>query len=52
MVDSREDLEILLLAYELGATVVTSDEGMIEMANKIGVQWIEAERFGALLKAI
>lgn len=52
MVDSREDLEILLLAYELGATVVTSDEGMIEMANKIGVQWIEAEKFGALLKAI
>lgn len=52
MVDSREDLEIILLAYELGAIVVTSDEGMIEMANKIGVQWIEGERFGALLKAL
>ncbi len=52
MVDSREDLEIILLAYELGAIIVTSDEGMIEMANKIGVQWIEAERFGALLNAL
>ena len=52
MVDSKEDLEIILLAYELGATVVTADEGMIEMANKIGVEWIEAENFKALLKAL
>jgi RNA ligase partner protein len=52
MVDSREDLEIILLAYELGATIVTADEGMVDMANQIGVQWIEAEKFGALLKAL
>lgn len=52
MVDSREDLEIILLAYELGATIVTSDEGIISMANKIGVEWIEAEKFGALLKSL
>ncbi|MFP3949570.1 MAG: RNA ligase partner protein [Candidatus Micrarchaeia archaeon] len=52
MVDSKEDLEVILLAYELGATIVTSDEGMVEMANKIGVEWIEAERFAALLKSI
>jgi predicted DNA-binding protein (UPF0278 family) len=45
-------LEIILLAYELGATIVTSDEGMVDMANKIGVQWIEGEKFGALLKAL
>ncbi len=52
MVDSKEDLEIILLAYELGAIVVTADEGMIEMANKIGVEWIEAENFGKLLKSL
>ena len=50
MVDSKEDLEIILLAYELGAAVVTADEGMIEMANKIGVQWMEAEHFKEILK--
>ena len=52
MIDSKEDLEIILLAYELGATVVTADEGMIEMANQIGVQWIEAEHFKEVLKAL
>jgi len=52
MVDSREDLEIILLAYELGAAVVTSDEGIIEMANKIGVEWVAAEEFGELLKSL
>ncbi|MBN2121944.1 RNA ligase partner protein [Candidatus Micrarchaeota archaeon] len=52
MVDSREDLEIILLAYELGAAIVTSDEGITLMANQIGVEWIEAEKFGELLKAL
>jgi RNA ligase partner protein len=52
MVDSREDLEIILLAYELGAAIVTSDEGITAMANQIGVEWIEAEKFGELLKAL
>jgi hypothetical protein len=52
MVDSREDLEIILLAYELGATIVTSDEGIVEMANQIGVEWVEAEKFGEILKSL
>jgi RNA ligase partner protein len=52
MVDSREDLEIILLAYELGATIVTSDEGIVEMANQIGVEWLEAGEFGEILKSI
>jgi uncharacterized protein len=52
MVDSREDLEIILLAYELGAAIVTSDEGIIRMANQIGVEWVDAEEFGELLKEI
>lgn len=52
IVDSREDLEVILLAYEIGATVVTSDEGMVGMANKIGVEWVAAEEFGVLLKAL
>lgn len=52
MVDSREDLEIILLAYELGATIITSDEGIVGMANQIGVEWLEAEKFGELLKSL
>ncbi len=52
LVDSKEDLEIILLAYELGARIVTADEGIIRLANQIGVEWIEAGEFGNLLKAL
>lgn len=50
MVDSKEDLEIILLAYELGATIVTADEGITRLANQIGVEWIEAEKLSDLMK--
>jgi len=49
ILDSKEDFELLLLAKELDAAVVTSDEGAIEFANKIGCEWIKAEKFYSLL---
>ncbi len=52
LVDSKEDLEIILLAYELGARIVTADEGIIRLANQIGVEWIEADEFAQVLKAL
>jgi RNA ligase partner protein len=52
IVDSREDFELILLAKELDAAVVTSDEGVIKFANKIGCETVDAERFYSLLKAM
>ncbi len=52
ILDSREDFELLLLAKELEATVVTSDEGVIKFANNIGCEWINATRFHNLLKKL
>ncbi|MEM4272600.1 MAG: RNA ligase partner protein [Candidatus Bilamarchaeaceae archaeon] len=52
LVDSKEDLEIILLAYELGARIVTADDGIIRLANQIGVEWIEADEFLDVLKAL
>ncbi|NYZ77696.1 RNA ligase partner protein [Candidatus Micrarchaeota archaeon] len=49
ILDSKEDFELLLLAKELDATLVTSDEGVIKFADKIGCEWINAERFYDLL---
>jgi len=52
IVDSREDFELLLLAKELEATVVTSDEGVIKFAEKIGCEYLNAGRFHDLLKRL
>lgn len=52
IVDSQEDFEIILLAYQLEATIITLDEGIIRLANRIGVQYLEANKFPALLKTL
>ena len=49
ILDSREDFELLLLAKELEATLVTSDEGVIKFAEKIGCEWLNGARFHDLL---
>ncbi len=49
ILDSREDFELLLLAKELEAAVVTSDEGVIKFADKLGCEWLNAGRFYDLL---
>ena len=52
IIDSKEDLELVLLAKELEATLVTSDEGVIKFANKIGCECLEGDKFHALLKTL
>lgn len=52
ILDSREDFELILLSKELDAAVVTSDEGVIKFAEKIGCETVDAERFYSLLKAM
>lgn len=50
IVDSKEDFEIVLLAYELEAAIVTSDEGIFHLANKVGCEWVDASKFYSLLE--
>ena len=50
IVDSVEDFELVLLAKELEATLITSDEGAIKFANQIGVEWLGADKFHAIVK--
>ncbi len=44
IIDSREDVDLLLLALELDAAVVTADEGILAWAEKLGVRIYEAKR--------
>jgi predicted DNA-binding protein (UPF0278 family) len=37
VVDSQVDLDVLLLAKELGAKVMSSDQGLLTWASKMGL---------------
>ncbi len=41
IVDSKEDLEIILLALELDAIVLSADRGVLNMADKLGLRYLE-----------
>ncbi len=53
IIDSREDVDILLLAMELDALLITADQGLIKWAEKLGIKWLIPEMFkDFLLSAI
>ncbi len=45
IIDSKEDVDLVLLARELDALLVTADQGLIKWAEKLGVKWLIPERF-------
>ena len=50
ILDSKEDLDVILLAKELKAGVVASDEGIMKFAKQWGIRFINTEAFPRLLK--
>lgn len=49
VIDSKEDVDLLLLARELEATLVTADQGVIVWAEKLGIRWLFPEKFREFL---
>jgi RNA ligase partner protein len=45
IIDSKEDVDLLLLAMELDAMLVTADQGLIKWAEKLGIKWLFPEKF-------
>ena len=50
ILDSKEDVEVILLAYELDAILVSADEGIRNWAKQLGVKLIKPEYFKELLE--
>lgn len=50
LVDSHEDLDVLMLAKELSAGIVAKDEGIMKWAKKWGIRFIDADSFPRLLE--
>ncbi len=45
IIDSKEDVDLILLAKELGALLVTADRGAVKWAEKLGIRWLLPGRF-------
>jgi RNA ligase partner protein len=45
IIDSKEDVDLLLLSMELDALLVTADQGLIKWAEKLGIKWLFPEKF-------
>ncbi|ASJ01737.1 hypothetical protein A3K92_07005 [Thermococcus gorgonarius] len=52
IVDSKEDFELILLAKELDAAIVSADVGILTWAQKMGIKWVDAARFKDVLEEL
>ncbi|MFC7046160.1 RNA ligase partner protein [Halobacteriaceae archaeon GCM10025711] len=50
LLDSREDFDLLILARELGAGVVTEDRGIMNWAEDFGLRYLQGRDFPGLLE--
>jgi RNA ligase partner protein len=50
ILDSKEDADVLLLAYELDGVLVSGDEGMRKWADKVGIKIINPKHFKRILE--
>jgi RNA ligase partner protein len=50
VLDSREDFDLLVLARELDAGVVTEDRGIISWADDFGLRYVHGGQFPTLLE--
>ena len=49
--DSKEDIDLILLAKELKAALVSIDNGVIKWAHKLGIRCIEAKDLKTLIRS-
>lgn len=52
VVDSPEDLDVLLLAFELKGVIVTNDEGLKKLARTLGIITLDSQKFVETLKRL
>ncbi len=45
IIDSVEDLDVVLLAKEIGGTILSADEGIINMADSLGIEVFSSKDF-------
>ncbi len=52
VIDSKEDVDVLLLAYELEGILVSGDEGLCKWADKVGINLIESRNLRRIMETL
>jgi RNA ligase partner protein len=52
ILDSREDVDVLLLAYELDGVLLSSDQGLRKWADKVGVKIISPQHLRHVMESL
>ena len=52
IIDSKEDVDLILLAKELDGIVVTADTGILTWADKLGIRFIESRNLLGILNTL
>ncbi|RMH80452.1 MAG: RNA ligase partner protein [Acidobacteria bacterium] len=52
IIDSKEDLDVLLLSYELDGILVSGDEGLRSWADKVGIKLIDPKNLRFILESL
>jgi RNA ligase partner protein len=52
ILDSKEDVDVLLLSFELDAALVCADEGLRKWADKVGIEIVHPLNFRHILEKI
>lgn len=52
IIDSKEDVDLILLAKELDGILVTADIGIMTWANKLGVRFVESRNLRGIINSL
>ena len=52
IIDSKEDVDLILLAKELDGILVTADTGIITWADKLGIRFIESRNLRGIIESL
>ncbi len=52
IIDSKEDVDVLLLAYELDGVLVSGDDGLRKWADRVGIKIINPRHFRHILESL
>ncbi len=52
IIDSKEDVDLILLAKELDGVLVTADTGIMTWADKLGIRYVESRNLRGIINSL
>ncbi len=52
IIDSKEDVDLILLAKELDGILVTADVGIMTWADKLGIRFVESRNLREIIESL